>query len=34
MDGNDRASLSADDDGGYFRERAAAYYRGGALVLP
>jgi hypothetical protein len=31
---NTRASLSADDDGGYFRERAAAYYSGGALGLP
>jgi hypothetical protein len=32
--GNTRPSLSADDDGGYFRERARAYYRGGSLVLP
>lgn len=30
---NVRASLSGDDDGGYFRDRAAAYYRGGALPL-
>jgi hypothetical protein len=32
--GNARASLSADDDGGYFRDRARAYYRGGAVALP
>jgi hypothetical protein len=32
--GNTRISLSADDDGGYFRERAAAYYAAGALTLP
>jgi hypothetical protein len=31
--GNRRRSLSADDDGGYFRSRARAYYRGGALRL-
>jgi len=29
-----RPSLSADDDGGYFRARARAYYRDGALPLP
>jgi len=34
INGNDRLSLSADDDGGYFRERAAAYYREGPLPLP
>jgi hypothetical protein len=34
INGNDRMSLSADDDGGYFRERAAAYYREGPLALP
>jgi hypothetical protein len=28
-----RASLSADDDGGYLRDRAAAYYAAGALAL-
>jgi len=28
-----RASLSADDDGGYLRERVAAYYAGGGLAL-
>lgn len=27
IDGNTRRSLSADDDGGYFRARARAYYR-------
>jgi len=30
---NNRPSLNA-DDGGYFRERAAACYREGALALP
>jgi len=34
IDGNDRPSLNADDDGGYFKERVRAYYRGGALRLP
>jgi hypothetical protein len=32
--GNTRASLNADDDGGYFRERAAAYYGTGVMALP
>ena len=32
--GNTRASLSADDDGGFFHERAAAYYTAGAMSLP
>jgi len=32
--GNTRTSLNADDDGGYFRERAAAYYAAGKLALP
>ena len=32
--GNTRVSLSADDDGGYFRERAAAYYAAGSIPLP
>jgi hypothetical protein len=32
--GNTRASLSAEDDGGYFHERAAAYYTAGAMSLP
>jgi hypothetical protein len=34
VDGNTRRSLSADDDGGFFRDRARAYYRKGALRLP
>ncbi len=34
ISGNTRDSLSADDYGGYFRERAAAYYATGALGLP
>jgi hypothetical protein len=34
IDGNTRVSLSADDDGGFFRDRARAYYRRGALGLP
>jgi hypothetical protein len=34
IDGNTRPSLSADDDGGYFRAQAKAYYRAGALPLP
>jgi len=34
IDGNTRASLSADDDGGYFRAQVRAYYRTGALRLP
>jgi hypothetical protein len=29
-----RDSIDADDDGGYFRARARAYYAAGALVLP
>jgi hypothetical protein len=32
--GNTRVSLTADDDGGYFRARVRAYYRAGALRLP
>jgi hypothetical protein len=32
--GNTRKSLSADDDGGYFRSRARAYSRAGAIRLP
>jgi hypothetical protein len=31
--GNTRRSLSADDDGGYFRSRVRGYYRRGALRL-
>jgi hypothetical protein len=34
INGNDRASLSADDDGGLFRSVAATYYASGALTLP
>ena len=34
IDGNTRSSLSADDDGGYFKARVRAYYRAGALALP
>jgi hypothetical protein len=34
VDGNTRASLSADDDGGLFRSLARAYYKAGALRLP
>ncbi len=30
VNGNRTESLSADDDGGYFRHRARAYYRAGA----
>jgi hypothetical protein len=33
IDGNIRLSLSADDDGGYFRAQVGAYYREGALRL-
>lgn len=33
INGNTRPSLSADDDGGYFKAQARAYYRGGALAL-
>jgi hypothetical protein len=34
IDGNGRMSLSADDDGGYFRAQVRAYMRRGALALP
>jgi hypothetical protein len=34
INGNTKTSLSADDDGGYFRAQARAYYRVGALRLP
>jgi hypothetical protein len=34
INGNDALSLSADDDGGFFREKAASYYRSGPLSLP
>jgi hypothetical protein len=34
INGNTRASLSADDDGGYFKAEAHAYYKAGAITLP
>ena len=34
INGNDRLSLNADDDGGFFRDRAAHYYATGAMALP
>ena len=34
IDGNTRPSLSADDDGGYFRAQVRAYTAAGALALP
>ena len=34
VNGNVRPSLSADDDGGYFKAQARAYYRSGAITLP
>ena len=34
LNGNTRPSLSADDDGGYFKAQARAYYKGGAITLP
>ncbi len=34
INGNTRPSLSADDDGGYFKAQVRAYYKGGALTLP
>jgi hypothetical protein len=34
INGNNRVSLNADDDGGYWRERTAAYYATGAMTLP
>ena len=33
INGNDLASLTADDDGGFFRSKAAAYYAAGPLPL-
>jgi hypothetical protein len=33
INGNTGLSLSADDDGGYFRSKAQAYYGGGAMSL-
>src|SRR4051794_40399248 len=34
LNGNTRTSLSADDDGGYFKAQARAYYDAGAIALP
>jgi hypothetical protein len=34
VNGNDAVSLSADDDGGFFRQHAAAYYAGHPLPVP
>ncbi len=33
INGNNLTSLSADDDGGFFRQKAAGYYAGGAMAL-
>jgi hypothetical protein len=33
INGNTRPSLSADDDGGYFKAQARAYYKAGAITL-
>src|SRR5712671_3404634 len=33
INGNARTSVSADDDGGYFKQQAAAYYRAGPVQL-
>jgi len=34
INGNTGLSLNADDDGGFFRQKAAAYYSAGAMTLP
>jgi hypothetical protein len=34
IDGNTTPSYSADDDGGYFKHQARAYYKAGAFTLP
>jgi hypothetical protein len=34
INGNNGVSVSADDDGGFFHQMAAAYYQTGALALP
>ena len=34
VNGNVQPSVSADDDGGYFKQQSAAYYRAGAVALP
>jgi hypothetical protein len=33
INGNTRASLSADDDGGYFKAQSRTYYKAGAITL-
>ncbi len=33
INGNTGMSLSADDDGGYFKQQAANYYNAGVLTL-
>lgn len=34
INGNTGTSINSDDDGGFFRQKAASYYSDGALVLP
>jgi hypothetical protein len=34
INGNNLTSLNADDDGGFFRQKAASYYSTGAMPLP
>ena len=34
IDGDTQTSVSADDDGGYFKRQSAAYYRAGAVAPP
>lgn len=34
INGNTSVSLNADDDGGFFKQKGAAYYTTGAMVLP
>jgi hypothetical protein len=34
LGGNTRRSVSADDDGGYFKAQVRSYYKGGAVTLP
>ena len=34
INGNDRLSINADDDGGFFKEKVAEYYAAGAPPLP
>ncbi len=33
INGNDQTSLNSDDDGGFFKARAAGYYSGGAMMF-